>query len=337
MSGWAGRSDEGPDVPVSVSVHPRGDLRSHGRHGGHGLSLRLRRRFRSLPATWVFLLLGATALSVARAAPADLIVLQETGRMQDSLPVLQPSPRSPEVIQVLTRGFSDSLLHLHNLEQVYLQRQQGREPQPAVLLLSHRQGGFPCRGFVLDGRVERDRDFVDLDGKSGLCGSFGAMDQIFPHELAHVMVRELAGDAKSGGSNQIHAVGVATDEETAFSEGFAEHMQIMALNDPGADARTRAIVAGRRAADWAAGALGQYRRELTARAAWFTPRRTGFVLWFSRAEQIQRYYDVLALFNIPSPSSRPSSSQDRAVPFSSARQSMSAASAQKSVSNVFML
>jgi hypothetical protein len=56
------------------------------------------------------------------------------------------------------------------------------------------------------------------------------IDQIFPHELLHIIVHNLAGPPPDGNSNQIHAIGVKTDRGTAFSEGFAEHAQIMAID-----------------------------------------------------------------------------------------------------------
>jgi hypothetical protein len=121
---------------------------------------------------------------------------------------------------------------------------------------------------------------------------FGGMDQIFPHELAHIIMRQLAGEAKKGGSNQLHAIGVRTDPQQAFSEGFAEHCQIMALEDPDADPEIRALTsdAGRRRL--AEETASQYLQELEAH--WFPagPMRMGFLLWFSGTEQAWRYYEV---------------------------------------------
>ncbi len=67
------------------------------------------------------------------------------------------------------------------------------------------------------------------------------MDQIFPHELMHIIVRQLAGEPRVSGGNQVHAVGVRTDPVVAFNEGFAEHVQVLAVDDPAAAAETGAL------------------------------------------------------------------------------------------------
>lgn len=60
-------------------------------------------------------------------------------------------------------------------------------------------------------------------------GGFGAVDQIYPHELAHVIYQQLAGARPPAYTSQIHAAGVRTDPITAFDEGFASHLQAMAI------------------------------------------------------------------------------------------------------------
>src|SRR5512143_1568193 len=159
----------------------------------------------------------------ASGAPARLVVLRDTGIVRDGLPVLERHPDEALVVEVLSRGFSGRLLRLFELEQRYLQQTRGIAAEPAYLLLSNKVGGFPRFGFVLDGDVKRSVGYVDIQAGQRLTGQFGTTDQIFPHELAHIIVTQLAGERAPSGVNQIHAVGVRTDPETAFSEGFAEH------------------------------------------------------------------------------------------------------------------
>jgi hypothetical protein len=108
-----------------------------------------------------------------------------------------------------------------------------RQPQPGYLLLSNNQGGFPRFGMLLDGRSMPDTAYVDLHRNGNLTNRFGAMNQIYPHELLHLMVSDLLGPMPDGRDNQVHALGVRTDRVTAFSEGFAEHAQPMAVEAQG--------------------------------------------------------------------------------------------------------
>ena len=150
-----------------------------------------------------------------------LVVLADTGRIRDGYPVLKHHPDEATIREVLTRGFSGKILKLYRLEQTYLERSAGIKPEPAYLLFSNHQGGFPRFGFYLENEDKRHAGYVDLYRTKTLTGRFGSDDQIFPHELRHVIVRQLAGDPPQGGSNQIHAIGVQTDPHNAWSEGFA--------------------------------------------------------------------------------------------------------------------
>lgn len=167
-----------------------------------------------------------------------------------------------------------------------------RAPQPAYLVLSDNQGGFPRAGFVLDGRVEPDTTFVDLHRRSDLSGRAGAMDQIFPHELLHIIVSDLAGEAPEGHASQVHAIGVRTDRVTAFNEGFAEHAQLMAIEDPGANPDTRAIAIDTAVRDRVMRQFERYGKVVAARWAIAPKARMTFLLWFSRGEQVLRYHAV---------------------------------------------
>jgi hypothetical protein len=246
------------------------------------------------------ILLIATLGAAGRADAADpplLVILDETGETVEGLPVLRPRMDATHVRDLLGRGFSGRLLRLYRWEQRFLASQTGQQIEPAYLLLSSTQGGFPRVGFVLrhaDGREERKphAGYVDLHRGSTPSGRFGAMDQIFPHELMHVIVRQLAGEPPPGGSNQVHALGVRTDPITAFNEGFAEHAQIMAIDDPDAAPETRALALDQERRQSALEAFEAYRRALTARWAAAPKARMTFPLWFSGSEQVLRYHGV---------------------------------------------
>jgi hypothetical protein len=225
-----------------------------------------------------------------------LIVLAPTGESRDGLPVYRRHPDQATYVAALSRGFSGRLLRLYRWEQQLLAGRDGSPVEPAYLLLSNTQGGFPRFGFWLDGERKAGVGYVDLHQRQALSGQFGAMDQIFPHELIHVIVRQLAKPPPpdAGGANQVHAIGVRTDRITAFDEGFAEHVQVLAVDDPDALPATHVLAADAMLASFAADRLSRYRRALDARWALAPPARLGFVLWFSQTEQILRYHAVKA-------------------------------------------
>jgi hypothetical protein len=152
------------------------------------------------------------ALEGAQGGP--LMVLTDTGEVRDGLPVLARHPAGSEVSRVLSRGFSGRLLHLYRLEQVFLATRGGPQPEPAYLALTRNQGGFPRLGFYLGDEEKRQTSYVDLHFRQDLAGVFGATDQIFPHELAHIVLSRLVGSPEGGGANQVHAIGVRTDPIT---------------------------------------------------------------------------------------------------------------------------
>jgi len=226
--------------------------------------------------------------------PPLLVVLNDTGMQREGLPVLAPAPDGRRWAGVLERGFSGRLLALYRCVQTRRFARDGTPVEPAYLALTANQGGFPRYGFFLDGTAKREVAYIDLHRKSHLSGRFGAMDQIFPHELMHVIVRQLAGEMPQGGANQVHAIGVRTDRCTAFNEGFAETAQVLAVDDPGGTTETRALAAEQELAESAEASVARYRRALTARWAPVPRIRMTFPLWFSQTEQVLRYHAVKA-------------------------------------------
>ncbi len=227
------------------------------------------------------------------AAIALLVVLTDTGQQREGLPVFVRHPQSAQIASQLDRGLTAELIRVYSLLQVRQQRASGRPVDPAYLLLSDRQGGFAKYGFWLGAQKKPDAAYIDVHRSWAITGQFGAIDQIFPHELAHAILHRLGVEApQSGGANQVHAVGVRTDRFTAFNEGFAEHFQIMAVDHPGAAPKTRALASARdlEAAAWSH--LRAYRHEMTARFAPASRMRLGFPLWYSNDERVLRYFAV---------------------------------------------
>jgi hypothetical protein len=195
---------------------------------------------------------------------------------------------------VLTRGFSGRLLRLYRWEQQYLARRDGRRIEPAFLLLSGHQGGFPRFGFCLGSERKPETAYVDLHREGAVDGRFGAMDQVFPHELLHVVLHQLAGEPPAGGANQVHVLGVRTDPFVAFNEGLAEHAQVASVDDPEASPATAALARDPGPVEVTERRLRAYRRALAARWSPATRARLGFLLWYNQAEQTLRYHAVKA-------------------------------------------
>ncbi len=238
----------------------------------------------------VFAIALGTSSTPQSPTPPSIVILSDTAQRHGSLPVLRRHPDPQRYVTLLTRGYSGRLLRLYALVQRFTHPE--RPPQPAYLLLSQNQGGFPRFGFEIDGEAHRERAYVDLHERSTLSGRAGAIDQIFPHELLHIIVHDLAGEPPEGDANQVHAVGVRTDRITAFNEGFAEHAQVMAIDATDAAPETRALAADTGARDRAFAAMDRYRRALSARWSVATKPRMTFPFWFNGTEQVLRYHAV---------------------------------------------
>jgi len=256
-------------------------------------------RFRSM--VWILAALtpGALIATPGQAAESEstprplLVLLTETGETRDGLPVLvEHTDAPPEVAAGLSRGLSGTLLRVYRMEQTYLQMKQGTHAEPAYVLLSPRQGGFGREGFFLGDVDKRHAGYVDVKHDWPLTGDFGALDQIVPHELFHVIRRQLAGPIVEGNTNQVHAVGVKTDRVTAFNEGFAEHFQTLAIEHDDADPATAALAADRGRYAAVQARLGRYAREVSASVAITTRLRMGFVAWYSNDEDVLRYFAI---------------------------------------------
>ena len=121
------------------------------------------------------------------------------------------------------------------MERLYiLGRSVAHSPEsatPLYLLLSQEEGGYARRDFFLQSatgqRTFISADYVDLvvDNESVQSGDF---EEIFSHELGHLILRTLTGELLGPRSNKMHQSMTLTDYRTAFDEGFAEHFQPLA-------------------------------------------------------------------------------------------------------------
>ncbi len=238
----------------------------------------------------------ALSASVASTDPQPggpaLIVLVANGAEQDGLPVVERHPNPGPYLDELGRGFSGRLLRLYALAQRFAR--PGMPPQPAYLVLTNNQGGFPRIGFHFEGKPQPRTAYVDLHRSKSIAERFAAINQIYPHELLHVIVRDLAGEPRGTGMVQMHAIGVQTDRATAFSEGFAEHVQIMAVEASGVATETARLATDAATRARAERQLEAYRRAVSARWAIAPKAEMTFPLWFSGTEQVLRYHAVRA-------------------------------------------
>lgn len=244
--------------------------------------------------TALFALTALVAAAMPACAAPPLVVLSETGQTRDGVPVLQPHPDEAAVLAIANQGFSRTVLHLYQLTQVYLQKQGGPAPEPAYLLLKPGSGGFARTGFYLEEQDRRQIDFTEVSpGRAARAYSDAV--RTFVHELNHTMVGRLAGRASQGGpSTQVHGIGVRTNAQTAWIEGFAESFEVIFVDDLGADPAT---VAWRQdSTAWAAAQqqLDQYRSALGVPLSPATITRFQFRRWYPATEDRLRYHAVKA-------------------------------------------
>jgi hypothetical protein len=194
--------------------------------------------------------IGARAAAGGFTNPSILVAITD----DSAEPVTQPGPdgRIRPVLRVapsssLTSGarkvfetpFIKELLELERYakaSQINELTQQGMRGSdrykeldcPLYLLLSQEEGGFARKGFWLQGQDGRRRyvaaHYVDLVvDQAGM--DRGDFEEIFAHELGHVILGILLGSIPDGHSRNMHMSMTVTDYPTAFDEGYAEHFQ----------------------------------------------------------------------------------------------------------------
>lgn len=160
--------------------------------------------------------------------------------------------------------------------------------EPTYFFLSDRQGGFAASGFWLEETDGSLRDmsqmpYVDIQFETEeLDGDdFGDVNQIFPHELGHIIMRELAEEPEQTAFAGIHFVTVRSDPWIAFGEGWAEHFQPAAIDNNLIEA-----IQERRLGSLPSAEDGWYARfahEL-ASGCYFCPANLTFLFWQGKNE-----------------------------------------------------
>lgn len=193
-----------------------------------------------------------------------------------SYPVFLPAPAGPllaEVRQQLNTSFAQQVLKLDRYARnlVIARRKSIGKPledaltAPMYLLMSNEEGGFARLGFWFqdsDGKRRLlMREYVDLvvSERSVRAGGF---EEIFSHELGHLILKALTGGLPAGLSRNMHLSMSITDYPTAFEEGYAEHFQVL-VRDATANPYLRKLSIGSLETDmetsWLSAADGQLR------------------------------------------------------------------------------
>lgn len=146
-----------------------------------------------------------------------------------AMPILQLAPDSTLRQALLEESVRGTVAFALKLDE-QAQRAAGQSVQPTWLMLADEEGGFARRGFWL--RESGGDRFVDqpyvalvVDARSVADGSF---EEIFAHELGHVLLRRLIPRLPAGMSRVPHGSLTVTDDPTALDEGFAIHFQPLA-------------------------------------------------------------------------------------------------------------
>lgn len=160
-------------------------------------------------------------------------------------PVFRQPPDShlvSQVREVLHSGPAQHVLVLERFARTFRSKERNAatgktQPvslEPMYLLLSNEEGGFARYGFWME-RANGRRElvmtgYVDLvvDQRSVDGGDF---EEVFCHELGHLILRSLLGDLGHGPSRKMHQSMTVTDYPTAFDEGYAEHFQPLARDE----------------------------------------------------------------------------------------------------------
>lgn len=197
----------------------------------------------------VCILFGQTAIAGESAtAPVEIVspVTDTQGHTVEAVapdgkkyPVFRQASESAlvqDVRMVLQSGMPQQALALERYARTLRPKERNvanGEPRtpplaPTYLLLSNEEGGFARYGFWME-RAGGTRElvmagYVDLvvDQRSVDSGDF---EEIFCHELGHIILRSLLGDLSHGPSRNMHQSMTVTDYPTAFDEGYGEHFQ----------------------------------------------------------------------------------------------------------------
>lgn len=155
------------------------------------------------------------------------------------------------VYHVLETSFAQEVIRLDRYARNLLLAEAIGRPAPellapAYLLMSREEGGFARSDFWLQDAKGKRRlvraGYVDLVITPRSVES-GNLEEIFSHELGHLILRELLGALPEGASRNMHLSMAVTDYSTAFNEGYAEHFQPL-VRDATANPRLRTLSKG---------------------------------------------------------------------------------------------
>lgn len=199
----------------------------------------------------LLVLVGLASDHAAAAVPCEIVspvvdakgtVMTGTAPNGNSYPIFRLAPHDALVEKLrneLDKSFAQQALRLDRYARNLLlaRRRAAHAPleewltAPMYLLLSTEEGGFARFGFWLQDAPGKRRlvmaGYVDLviTNRSVESGNF---EEIFPHELGHLILKALTGGVGSGLSRKMHQSMTITDYPTAFDEGYAEHFQPLA-------------------------------------------------------------------------------------------------------------
>jgi len=168
-----------------------------------------------------------------------VVILSPADSIINGYPLLKVKPPEDTISEIVYNLFENSFMRqsvrLYYLIQNFLINKGELESyEPAYLLLSQNQGGFPKFGFFLfHGDSVYDKTnvhYIELVKNNNKTENhLGSMTQIYPHELGHVFYYMLSSDSDTTamGSIDVHYSTLTTDYRTAFNEGFAIHFENM--------------------------------------------------------------------------------------------------------------
>lgn len=269
---------------------------------------------------WLFLFILSAILNLAFGKPREGIekraineeflyqkniqkvaILKPTGEKKNNVPIYEIFSEDAENKKIVEELFQTSFMRnsvrLYFLMQNYLINIGILEKQePAYLLLSNNQGGFPRFGFYLkkENRLidKRHVPYIDLMKNNNRQENYlGSMTQIYPHEMGHILYSMISGEPEDDmpGSIDVHFVCITTDFRTAFDEGFAIHFENIAReNEPDESLKKKILndieYQKKRSKQRVAGYDRDFRFPL--RLDYY---RTTMIIWYQNFEQLKRY------------------------------------------------
>lgn len=222
----------------------------------------------------------------------DITVLSPAGETYGGYPVFERYSGRQESILVFKNTFIEKFIELYREAVKY----KDMKSEPIYLVLKPESGCYGRTGFYLkagetldDKRevpyIELDKAYLDDNSKD-----IQSIAQLFSHEMGHVLLKLTAPDLVEPeiGSIDIHYSNVITDYYTAFSEGFAEHFEIISrLEEDNQELRSAIDRNTEKAEKKINKLIPKIKRDfvLPMRLDYY---RAAAVLWFQQFEAIKR-------------------------------------------------